>query len=742
MKHALAAMTSKREPRSQRILAVLALGGITMGFARFAVAQPRPHRPPIVVKAPPTATGPTNLRAHVGTDHAARLIRGDADDRIRGIERAAAIGTPEAIALLVESLERSGPRADALDLKSDTRAVLAMARGLARFADQERARAGLISIVGAANPNRAVTARGRSSDANESDPIARMELARQIAAIALAKTGGERGMEALYGAARGGGIGQTAALVALSFYPPRDPGFFGTMGAAMPSIVVRLLGQLGDLRALDVLHAAARSSDVGVRCAALLSLAELGDERAGPLARAAIVESDVRLRAASGEAFILLGAPERFKATSALVADEATVAIGLRMAERVHNAEITKLVSLRAFEHPDRQIRIAAIGALGRSPDPNAAKALVGPALLGDPELAYYALSALARSPAPNAGALVSGLLPTRQATLALRAYVVRALVRGERSSSADDALKRMTSGPEANRPLGVFARVALGDAAPESFLDDKDARVRRSAVMGAMANVHERPPVFLKRLAHEDDPITRQVLAFGLIGGDPDGLVKTQTLIDRAESGGGDAPLAAFALARRADETTARKVGQLLASKDSVVRTHAARGLALSALPDATGRLADAYDDETDVDMRRAVVGALAARTQDASAPARRATLVVASELDPDSVVRQTARRALVDPRAAIATAATTLTDLREVASSSVREVAWLRMTLDGGAPPGQPYVGSLVRSDGVAIPVVFDEEGYAVVPGLPPGESRLVLAPRLPTDKARTAP
>jgi hypothetical protein len=60
------------------------------------------------------------------------------------------------------------------------------------------------------------------------------------------------------------------------------------------------------------------------------------------------------------------------------------------------------------------------------------------------------------------------------------------------------------------------------------------------------------------------------------------------------------------------------------------------------------------------------------------------------------------------------------------------------LRVTLDGGAPPGEVFIGSVVRSDGVAVPMAFDEDGFAIVPGLPPGESRLVLAPRLPSYKA----
>ncbi len=708
----------------------------TVSAGIVAHAQPRipPTKPvrPVAPTAPPIATTPTNLRAHVGTDHVSRLLRSaDPDERIRGIERASSIGTPEAIALLVDALER-GPQ-----LKADTRALLAAARALARFADQERARAGLLTILSVGNPGlagRLPTTRTSPSGEmiDEGDPIARAELAREVAGIALARSGGDRALEALYGAARGGGSGQTAALIALARHPPREPGFWGSGSNAMPVPVIRLLGQLGDLRALDVLHAAARSNDVAIRCAALLSLAELGDQRAVPLARSAVAESDVRLRAASGEAFILLSAPERFKATAAIVADDATTAIGLKMADRVFNAEITKLVAARAWTHPERELRMSAVRALGRSPDPDAANALVDPRLLGDPELAYFALHALARSPAPNAGAKIAELLKGPLGHVAARAYVVRALVRGERIRDADDVVFALArSKTPTIRALGVFAQVALGEASVESVLDDREPRVRRAAALAAQA----RPTSasldrhLLEQLAKENDPVTRQVLAFGLAGGDPEGIVKTSTLIDRAESAGGDAPLAALALARRADEGTERKTSQLLGSRDPVLRAHVARGLAQSALPDAAGRLADLYAWETDAEVRRAVVSALAARVQDEKAPARRQTLELAATLDPDGPVRQAATLALAGVSAPTAPAA-------------IHEVAWLRMTRDGGQTPGEAYVGSVLRSDGVAVPVVFDEDGFALVPGLPPGEARLVLAPRLPTYKEAKEP
>src|SRR5262249_29577860 len=138
-----------------------------------------------------------------------------------------------------------------------------------------------------------------------------------------------------------------------------------------------------------------------------------------------------------------------------------------------------------------------------------------------------------------------------------------------------------------------------------------------------------------------------------------------------------------------------------------------------------ATGRLADAYAYETDVDVRRAQIAALAMRSADASAPARKSTLELAASLDPDGPVRQAARRAIDGAPSPFGT-------------SPVLEAAWLRPTLDGGAPPGESYVATLVRSDGIAVPIVFDDEGYAIVPGVPPGDARLVLAPRLPSSKS----
>ena len=465
-----------------------------------------------------------------------------------------------------------------------------------------------------------------------------------------------------------------------------------------------------------------------MRGAALVSLAELGDQRTIALARAAIAESDARLRAAAGEAFVLLSAPERFKAVTALVSDEATAAIGIRLAERVYSAEITKLLAARAVDHPDRELRAASIRALGRSPEPAAATALAAPAIMTDASLGYFAALALARSPAPNAMQVILSLANAqRTAALGLRAYVMRALVRGERSEAGDSLLTRLAASKDGReRALGTFGRIALGELEVDAAMTDADPRVRRAAAMASLSRPASRSSrALLRQLAVERDEPTRQVLAAGLLDGDGGSLLTTTWLVDRSESGGADAALSAYALARRADEPVERKVSQLLGSKDAVLRAHAARGLAFGTLADASGRLASAYAYETDVVVRRSIVTALVARTGDSSAPARRGALEAAAQLDPDAPIRQAARLGLMAISAPVGLA-------------SANDAAWLRITVDGGAPPGEVFVGSVLRSDGVAVPIAFDDDGFAIVAGLPPGESRLVLAPRLPSYKA----
>ena len=85
-----------------------------------------------------------------------RLMRSsDANERLRGIERAASTHTTEALTLL-ERATRASLAGEGLDprmppdgvARSDPRALLAAVRGLAAW-DDDRARAALRAVVGA-----------------------------------------------------------------------------------------------------------------------------------------------------------------------------------------------------------------------------------------------------------------------------------------------------------------------------------------------------------------------------------------------------------------------------------------------------------------------------------------------------------------------------------------------------------------------------------------------------------------
>ncbi len=716
-------------PRSRAAL-LFAVTGTSMLSGVGADAQAR--RPPVTASASPSSGGGVALRAraHVGHEKVAYLLRSaDIEERLRGIARAQALGTPAAHSLLVQAAESP----DARD--SDPRVRIELARALASFSSEETAQAALLLILNAGVllvPPQVPQAEGFASGpthADRTDDLARLarleqiELSREIAAVALARCGVDRAFEQLYDAARARGFGQRAALHGVALGAPGAPLFFSGASPAIPAALVHILGRLGDLRALRVLHLAARSTDVTVQSAALVALAGIGDERVLALARASSSAPDARLRTAAGEVFVRLAAPEQFSAVLSLIKDEATQSSGIRLAERGQNTSITKLLITLASSPASRETREASIQALSHSTDTGAAVAIR--TLVAEQTVGYAAALALARSPAPNALQEILTLARVKEtAALGIRAYIVRALLRRERCDAGKALLTRLASSKDgAERALGVFGHVALGDLPVESALRDPDPRVRRAATMGALSRPSPTTREALQQqLVSERDEPTRQVVAASLLGGHAKSVATTAWLLERSAGGGPDAPLAAYALAQRADPRLARRVDELLASPDPVLRGHTARGLASSPLPDATSRLALAYAYETDIGVRRAIVAALSLRVTDSSSPTRRSLLQTAAFVDPDSVTRRTAQAALDETSSPLG-------------SPLDQEVAWLRLTLENGDRPGSSYVASLIRADGFAVPIAFDDDGYAIVPGLPPGESRLVLAPRLPS-------
>ena len=673
----------------------------------------------------------TGLRARFGTEIGLRLARSlEPDERLRGIERVAATHTPEALGLLERAI---GPGAadarPALDgiARTDPRALLVVVRALASWLDKEDARAALASIVTA--PTLGFSARPTPSNDPSADEAAgggRVLLARQEAAIALAESGNLLALDALIAAAKGAGPGQTPALDALALHPPAQPLLAGI--ALTSPATIAMAASIGDLRSLDSLEAAVSATDPALRAAAFAALGLAGDSRVLDAARSALHDPDARVRVGATDALVRLGARDAPRAVEGLAADDATAIDGLSLAQRVQDEGVTKAAAARAVAAANPELRALAVAALGRQESPLAVGALA--ALVADIAVQGDAACALARSPSATAMAAIEKMAtatgPMRR--LAARAYLVRRLERGERSEPLDALLRRLAASNDlSDRAVGVHALVALGQRDVASALEDPDPRVRRAAALGATGPfAAPRGDALLRRAMRENDAITRYVLAIGLLGGDPEAVMPTSELLNRARGGGPDAPLAAQVFAQRGDERFASEVDALLASSDPLLRAHASRGLGSSAARDAVGRLAEIYTFEGNVEVRRAVVDALSSRTgEDSAAPGRQNVLRLAARLDPDRVVRRTASHALT-------------TRATAPGPPSSCQVSWLRIVPAEGATLPEDVAATFVASDGSALPIAFDEDGYALVVGVAPGEARVRLAPRPPAYEA----
>jgi hypothetical protein len=660
------------------------------------------------------AEGPAGLADLFGTSRTERLMHSvDLEDRLNGLERAAAAHTPEALALLLKF------RDEGAGASGDPRTLLAIVHGLADWVERPAARAELLSI--ARNPAAFLSARvnARSDDPIDDERVraARTALAQKQAAMALASSRHPEAIKALLEIVRGSEAGREAAASALATYPPEPPAWIPD---DMAAATLQIVSTLSDLRSSGAVLRVAHATDAEVRTASMVALAGLGDARAADAARALLRNPEPRIRVAAATALVRVADPGGEDAVQDLISQDETAEDGLRLAQNVQGERVTKAIAARAMASANPALRLAAVAALARQKVNAAVQALS--TLAGDPVLAGAAAQGLARSPSESAIAAIEEL-GTRGASrrLAGRAYFVRRYTRGDRSHRLDailDELGRSTDGRD--RAVALEAKVALGEIPIEAAWLDRDVRVRRAAALGAMGRLDGSvATVLLQRLAIEPDEATRVVLAGVLALGDSPLAPSSSALIRRVDTGQPDAALAAFVLGQR-DDRSASEREKLYASRDPVVRANALRGLGASLASDATSRLAWAYRWEANDDVRRAIVEALTARARDRAFGISRRTLDLAARLDPDAGARGAARRALAgsDPARA----------------PVVPEVAWIVLAAaEGGALPADA-TGMLVESDGLGRPVAFDDDGFALLPGIRSGDAWLRLAARLP--------
>ncbi len=669
--------------------------------------------------------GTRALSTHFGIEVARALLRGgDATDPlavraelIRGVARAAGLGTEEGARQLVAFVD--DPHGPA---RSDSRVLLATVRALAPFAERPpvaRALGGILEW----SPAPEIALRQGAGDesplpqAPDTDRAERLDLARATAAFALARAGTLDAMQLLMDAARSRGAAEAVAVRALREAPRL---VVPPLPALSSRDALTLMVDLGDLRAADAALEASRSVERSLRLAGLRGVGKLGDTRGIEVAESALSDDDPAVREAAGEALVDLGAPGAEAAVVALIEGEKTARVGVDLASRVHSPDVTGALAARVRVSSDVLLRRTAIAALGAQRDPGALSALE--AFVREPVLAGDAAEALARSRIDGAwDAIARALGDPRVRTLGARMAGLRGAVSGSLPRSIARQLDAMAGGRDAaSRRVAVQALVLAGERSERAALDDHDVAVRRLAAMACDPLEESGARRARARLEVEGDDDVKTLLVASLIDGGRKGPTTT-ALAQRLRLGGIDAPVAGLLLAQEAGDGDEGTIDAALSSLDPLIRASVARGLARSREPWAVGRLAAAYDEELDTGVRRAIVEALASRTVDAFAPLRAHTLVVASETDPDAGIRTVAERA----RSGQA--------LGRPAPG--RDVVWLRVMTSDGAPPPLPLVrGILVRPDGLALPVIFDEEGYALVRGPSAEEgSRLVLAPRL---------
>jgi HEAT repeat protein len=726
--------------------------------------------------------GATTFKSSTGIAVAERLLLSDdPEDRLRGIERLGSIGTPEAIDALLEAMEQGTA------VGRDPRARLLAVRVLAPHVKRDTVRqligrelqdASGAEGRGASSPLSGLT-RGTAALA-----LARSGEKKALGALVTALLQGGTSGDAAGRALRAhppaslqpfvegkkrlvpqlatflGELGDLRAIERLrAMLNEPDPGGRAAAGVA--------LAKLGDETALVHARAWIKRADPRLMRAAAEMLARLHAPDA-PQAMATLLSSDA-LRSFGVRLALEMPSPALAKALASVLPalpeedrPRAVAAIG-----RGGGAEAVR--QLKALLGRPEHATDAAF-ALAKMPE----------------EGARAALEAAIAGGAGN----TAGGDPKAAARIFVRAGILRALALGDGPSGLVEKLEAlMASKDGAERAVAAFGLVALGARDTEDLIEDLcpaaaaaptptptptpktpgesawkraadtnlntntnpknttkgaaaqvggqaacDHPVMRAAARGSLARGPEASAPFMALLAspailgHEPEaarsgavlggpqPEETAVAAGVALLAMPDGgPISTSLLAAWAEQGGPLSPLAARALPSRDDEVLRGAIKRLLAGSDPAVRAHVAHGRARDPEADAVSLLTRAYRFEEDASVRRAIVRALSRRKE----TQRQKTLIWARDLDPDEAVRALARAALAGRV------------LDEPRSQPRGELVWVSLTPNDpkAAPMAAGRTARLVRSDGLAVPVVADPDGVLLVPGLPPGESSLLL-------------
>jgi HEAT repeat protein len=656
----------------------------------------------------PAQSSTSSLAGRLGVDAARRLLASPSrETRLRGVRRLGSFHDAAAAQALARALE------DDAGLLSDDRVRVEAVRALAEFAARDSIRALLTRMVlddsGAAVPGAAASLH---------------HLGRQRAAFALAAADDTRATDALVGMLLSDSSATEPALEALRAHPPTNLEPLLTTRALETVRVVQLLGELGDLRALPKLRVVVEKGDIAARAAAAVSLSQLGDEYALKACRSWLNQPGTthQVREASARALVLARAADAPRAVAILLADPATRATALKLAAAAPTPQLgPSLAGYLTIATPAE--RPGTLLSLARSGGAVALRTLqkqLGELKAPDPD----ALFALAHLPGQGAEEVLAGLVrepATRR--LGVRAALLRASVLGRAPSGLHDALRTLgASRHEVDRELAAFGLAVTGAESPAALLAAKQVPAMRGACRAAWALQRSDREACAALLSDGTPPAARDALAQALGGEVLPAGVSSHILLSWAERSDPLAIVFARALGSRDSDSWRPRIRQLLASGNPVLRAQVALGLASSPSPSATSLLVETYWFETEPVVRRALVRALSARAD----VQRLEALRVAARLDPDEQTRGIARAALGGAR------------LHEPSSGA--RWAWISLSAAAGTAAATGLSRALVvmPHTGIAVGALADDDGFALVPGLPSGEVRVVLAPSPATVQA----
>lgn len=703
-------MSSARNLRSWTSAATL-VACLAASYGAYAQTTPRGPRTASDRSAPPPSQSSSSLSSHAGIAAAERLLASASrEDRLRGVHRIGALDDFPAAQTLVRALDENAA------LFGDERVRLAAVRALAPFAARQPIRGFLVRCMSVP----------RAADASQLLPLS--ELARrsaQEAAMALAAANEVQSTETLVAAILSNSASADAAVNALASHPPSNLEPLFSKGSLASPRIVELLGRLGDMRAIPKLRPLVDKGDISLRAIAASSLARLGDEYPVKTARGWLDQagSTTALREAATETLVLARATDAPRAIAILLADPVTRPAALRLAFDAPTPQLApSLAGYLTIATPAQ--RASTLLSLARCGGPVAARTLekqLGTAASPDTD-AVFALAHLA---GPEASSALQRLLSkpaTRRA--AARAALVRFAALGEKLDGLRSALESLLASTDpSDRSTGAQGLAQLGIEPVRDLISAKDlARIRGACRAALVLGRDARQSC--ADLVRDGVPTAIRDAASIVIAGDVEpSQASTASLLAWAES---DDPLAlvyARALGARDDDVYRPRLRLLLTSGNPLLRGQVALGLARSSQPSWVSMLVEAAEFELDPAVRRLFVRALSATT----APQRLAFLRETMRLDPDAAARELARLALAGAR------------LDRPASGT--RTAWVSLS------PNSPQVRTalsravfVVPASGFAFGAVSDEDGMLLVPGLPPGDMRIQLAPAVAPPQAAT--